>query len=168
MTTVSELMTKKVSFVRAHESLSDAAKKMWDCDCGSVPVLDAGGERVIGMITDRDICMSVFLNDRPPSAMQVSEAMSRGIYSCLADDAIETAEDLMRDKQIRRLPVLDANGALAGILSLADLVKRPRGNGKKKAPQISPEGLMVTLATICQPPAQEISKPVAAKRANSA
>jgi CBS domain-containing protein len=169
MTTVSELMTKKVSSVHADESLSAAAKKMWDCDCGVVPVLEAGSERVIGVITDRDIAMSVFLNDRPPSAMRVAEAMSRGLFSCFPDDAIETAEDTMREKQIRRLPVLDPSGALAGILSLADLVKRPRGNGKKKAvPQIPAEDVAATLANICQPPAQEISKPVAAKRASSA
>src|SRR5688572_12968377 len=107
MTTVSELMTKKVSFVHADESLSDAAKKMWDGDCGVVPVLEAGSERVVGMITDRDIAMSVFLNDRAPSQMRVSDAMSRGLTSCFADDPIETAEELMREKQIRRLPVVD-------------------------------------------------------------
>ncbi|HVJ14402.1 MAG TPA: CBS domain-containing protein [Polyangiaceae bacterium] len=169
MITVSELMTKKVSFVRADESLSAAAKKMWDGDCGAVPVIDAGSARVVGMITDRDIAMSVFLNDRPPSAMRVADAMSRGLHSCFADDAIETAEDLMREKQIRRLPVVDTEGALTGILSLADLVKKPRGNGKKKAiPQIAPENVAATLAIICTPPAQEISKPVATKRASSA
>jgi CBS domain-containing protein len=169
MTTVSELMTKKVSFVHTDESLSAAAKKMWDGDCGAVPVLEAGGERVVGMITDRDIAMSVFLNDRAPSQMRVSEAMSRGLTSCFADDAIELAEDLMREKQIRRLPVVDHTGALAGILSLADLVKRPRGNGKKKAaPQITPEEVSSILATICQPANQEISKPVASKRVSSA
>jgi CBS domain-containing protein len=75
----------------------------------------------------------------------------------------------MREKQIRRLPVVDHTGALAGILSLADLVKRPRGNGKKKAvPQIAAEEIATTLANICQAPAQEISKPVAAKRVSSA
>lgn len=168
MPTVSELMTKKVSTVRAGDSLSAAAKMMWDGDCGVVPVLDANSDRVVGMITDRDICMAAFMRDRPPSAIAVAEVMSRGLYSCSPDDAVEVAEDLMRDKQIRRLPVLDASGGLAGILSLADLARRRPGNGKKKAPQIAAEDVALTLANICQPPQQEISKPVATKRASSA
>jgi CBS domain-containing protein len=167
MTTVSELMTKKVSFVRAHDSLSVAAKMMWDGDCGVVPVLEAGGERVVGMITDRDICMATFMRDRPPSGIAVAEVMSRGLFSCTPEDSIEAAESLMRDKQIRRLPVLDASGALAGILSLADLVKRTRptnGGGKKKQPQaplLTPEQVTQTLANICQPP---VEAPKPAKR----
>jgi CBS domain-containing protein len=168
MTTVSELMTKKVAWVRASDSLSAAAKQMWDCDCGVVPVLEDGSERVVGMITDRDICMATFLRDRSPSGIQVSDAMSRGLHACAPTDEIERAEDLMREKQVRRLPVVDTAGRLIGVLSLADIVRRTRpSNGKNKKPQIAADEVALTLANICEPPKND-AKPTSSRRSSAA
>ncbi len=152
MTTVSELMTKNVAAVRTSDPLSSAAKLMWDRDCGVVPVIDAGNERVLGMITDRDICMAAWMKGRSPGDISVSEAMSPKLYSCGPQDSIMVAENMMRAKQIRRLPVIDGNGRLVGILSLADIVRRTRPqNSKDKTAPIAADDVASMLAEICQP-----------------
>src|SRR5215211_1229064 len=107
---VAEVMTRDVSCCTADDSLSVAARMMWECDCGSVPVLESPSGRAIGMITDRDVCMATLLQDRAPSAISVREAMSHGLHSCTPEDSIARAEGLLRDHQIRRLPVLDESG----------------------------------------------------------
>jgi len=154
MTTVSELMTKNVRCVRSNESLSAAAKIMWDCDCGAVPVLDDRGEQVIGMITDRDICMAMWSRDVAPSAISVSSAMSKNLYYCSPGDDVAAAEALMRSKQIRRLPILDQNRRPVGILSLADIARRTVRPGIRSA-EILPEELAQVVADISRPPASE-------------
>src|SRR5262245_43797649 len=103
---VSDVMSRNVASVRATDSVAQAARLMWECDCGTVPVLD-DGERVIAMITDRDICMAALMQDRRPSDIAVSDAMSRALHVCRAADDISMAEQLMRANQIRRLPVVD-------------------------------------------------------------
>jgi CBS domain-containing protein len=151
MTTVSELMTRKVASVRTSDTLSTAAKIMWECDCGVVPVLEADSDRVVGMITDRDICMATWSRNSPPSNVPVSEAMSKKLYACRSGDSISAAESLMRSKQVRRLPVVDA-GTLVGILSLADIVLQSRATeGKGKIVPLSGDELTMTMAEICQP-----------------
>jgi len=146
---VKDIMTSNASCVRASDSLSAAAKLMWDCDCGAVPVIDESS-KVIGMITDRDICMSCWTQDRSPGALQVSQSMSRELYCCSPDDNLASAENTMRSKQVRRLPVTDAQGRLAGIISLADLVKHTEsGNGKRQ--DVVAQEVASTLAGICQP-----------------
>ncbi|HXT99949.1 MAG TPA: CBS domain-containing protein, partial [Polyangia bacterium] len=92
---IRDLMTKQVASVRATDSTAVAARLMWDGDCGAVPVLDGEG-RAIAMLTDRDICMAALMRDRAPSAIPVSDAMSRTLQSCGPDDAVSTAERMMR------------------------------------------------------------------------
>jgi CBS domain-containing protein len=113
---VKELMTTDVVSVNQTESLSEAARLMWERDCGAIPVLDIVSERILGMITDRDICMALWSKDRPASTIRVSEVTSRGLYACNQDDSVTSAEKLMRMKQVRRIPVLDQHDELVGIL----------------------------------------------------
>jgi CBS domain-containing protein len=146
-------MTKSVRYVRRNEALSAAAKIMWDCDCGTVPVLEETGERVVGMITDRDICMATWSRDAAPSSIPVSNAMSKDLYYCSSSDDITTAETLMRSQQIRRLPILDSSKRLVGILSLADVARRTARPGARGADaDIRPDELALMLADISQPP----------------
>ncbi|HEY3499153.1 MAG TPA: CBS domain-containing protein [Polyangiaceae bacterium] len=144
---VSELMTTNVARVRSDESLGTAAGVMWECDCGVVPVVDGSGERLIGILTDRDICMAVWSKDRAPSTITVSEAMAREVFCCSPNDSIGYAENLMRAKQIRRLPVKGEDGRLLGILSLADIAR----NGKPGVSELTPGDITTTLASIVQP-----------------
>jgi CBS-domain-containing membrane protein len=147
---VKDVMSSNVSGIRSSQSLSAAAKIMWDCDCGALPVIDEAS-RVLGMITDRDICMSCWTQDRPPSAILVSESMSRALFSCSAEDTLAATEEIMRSRQVRRLPVLDTQGRLAGIISLADLVREAQRERGGRRQDVVSEEVASTLASICQP-----------------
>jgi len=125
---------------------------MWECDCGAVPVIEEASGRVVGMITDRDICMATWSNDRAPSAIPVSAAMSRELFYCSSDDDIASAERLMRLKQIRRIPVLNEERKLVGIISLADIVAQSQTDGARwNELELAPHEIAATLANICQP-----------------
>lgn len=120
---VAELMSRPVETCRQDDSLSVAAQRMWDHNCGSIPVVDATG-RPVGVITDRDICMAAYTQGKPLSAIQVNTAMSRTIHTCAPTDSVASAEKLMAVKQVRRLPVVDKEGCLVGLLSLHDIATR--------------------------------------------
>ena len=147
---VSDLMTREVASCTIDDTLDVPARLMWACDCGSVPILESASGRVIGMITDRDICMAAMLNNCAPSAIVCRDAMSRGLFACLPEDSISDVESVLRNHQIRRLPVLDETGRLAGIISLADIV-RAAGNGFRHRKEISPEEITDTLGVISRP-----------------
>jgi CBS domain-containing protein len=146
---VADLMTRDVTCVRANEPLSIAAELMWSCDCGAVPVLDDQGERVVGMITDRDICMATWTQDSAPSSVPIHRAMSRELFSCSPRDTLANAERVMQKHQVRRVPVIDDDGRLVGILSLADVARRADGAPRTK--DLDPDDVASTLATICAP-----------------
>ncbi len=151
---VADLMTENTARVRPDQSLSDAARLMWECDCGALPVLNKIGE-VCGIITDRDICMATWLQNSAPSELRVSSTMSHQLHHCSPHDPISTAEALMRLKQIRRLPVLDHEGHLLGILSLADIAKE---TAQGSVPGLFSAELASTLADICRTPAPEVRR----------
>jgi CBS domain-containing protein len=145
---VADLMTRNTTAIRADQTLAEAAQAMWDRDCGALPVLHADGSRVVGMITDRDICMATWSRNAPPSALQVVDAMSQNIVHCSEQDSITSAESLMVSAQIRRLPVVDDQARLVGVLSLADIARATQG--PRLAPDPSGDGIAKTLAGICK------------------
>jgi CBS domain-containing protein len=119
---VAELMTRSVLAARPYDSLARAAQIMWENDCGGLPVIDdAGG--VVGMITDRDVCMAAYTQGKPLAEITVDVAQSRSAFTVSEEESIENAEAEMRRHQVRRLPVVDAAGHLSGILSLGDLAR---------------------------------------------
>jgi CBS domain-containing protein len=126
---------------------------MWEHDCGCLPVCATNGEtRVIGMLTDRDICMAALFQGRPLRELKVADAMSEDIRVCELDDRPEDVELLMRENQIRRVPVTDSAGALVGIVSLADLARSARGRASSRKPGVvSERDVGHTLAAICEP-----------------
>jgi CBS domain-containing protein len=158
---VADLMTKNVICVRVNEPLSVAAEQMWKHDCGALPVLDQAGERLIGMVTDRDICMTAWKSHKALQNISVSDATSRMIYFCTPDDSIASAEALMREKQVRRLPVIDRDGRCVGILALADIARETDRERSRRDKEIVPDELAATLAAICNPP-QNTTVPVRA------
>jgi CBS domain-containing protein len=119
---VLDVMTRGVLSCRSEESLATAAQIMWDQDCGCVPVVGADGQ-VIGMLTDRDACMSALHQGRPLHEILVANAMSREPVTCGPADAIEDALALMRRARVRRLPVVDQARRPIGILSLHDVAR---------------------------------------------
>lgn len=114
-----DCMTKKVETVRPEATLEEAAKKMRSLDVGSLPVCD--GDRLVGMITDRDITVRADAEGRIPSQARVKEVMTKEVIWGFDDQDIRDAADLMADRQVRRLPVLNREKRLVGIVSLGDL-----------------------------------------------
>jgi len=144
---IEKVMNAKVSTCRPEDSLNTAAKLMWENDIGSVPVVDSAN-KPIGMITDRDIGMSAYLTGKPLPQLKVSEVMSKDIHTVRETQSTEIAGETMRAKQVRRLPVVNANGRLVGLVSLNDLALAA---GKDTGRAVNPEQLTAILASICQP-----------------
>lgn len=120
---VRDIMTANVVSCRKDTDLAAAARLMAEKRFGALPVVDEHG-RVAGIITDRDIAMAAATRQRNAAHIAVHEAMSGHVTTCLADENVETALKKMEERRVRRLPVLDRDGRLAGILSLDDIVLR--------------------------------------------
>ena len=113
-----EIMTSSVQTASRDTSLRDVATMMRDGDMGSVPVVENG--KLVGIVTDRDIVVRSIAEGKDASS-PVGEAMTTEIFSVRPDDFVFEAIRLMGDKQVRRVPVVDNNGALAGIIAMADI-----------------------------------------------
>jgi CBS domain-containing protein len=148
---VADIMTAKPVYVRTDERLSNAAQIMWDCDCGAVPVIESGSNRLVGMLTDRDICMATWSRGLAPSAIPVAEAMSIGVVSCRPHDKLAEVEAKMRSSQVRRIPVVDAEQQLVGIVSIADIARSAAARRplELNGDDLSTDGLASILAGIC-------------------
>ena len=117
-----DMMTAKIEDIPADATLMQAAKKMKLLDIGAIPVRE--NDRLVGMITDRDIAVRAVAEGRNPKEMPVREAMSPDICFCYEDESVESAAKLMEAKQIRRLPVFDRSERAIGMVSLGDLAVR--------------------------------------------
>lgn len=119
---IDEIMKRNVKVCRQGDNLNSAAQLMWDNDCGCVPVLASDGSgKIVGVITDRDICMAAYTRGKLLKDLDVEAAMAGRIVCCRPDDELSAAMTVMREKHVRRLPVIGHDGALAGILSLDDI-----------------------------------------------
>jgi CBS domain-containing protein len=119
---VADLMITNVVSCSAGEALSCAAQRMWDRDLGWLPVVDAR-QRVVGVVTDRDICMAAFTQGRRLTDIPVSAAMARQVASCTEREDILPVERRMAARQVRRMPVVDDDDVLIGAIALADLAR---------------------------------------------
>ncbi len=154
---VEELMTRHVTTCKADDTLDRAARLMWDYDCGCLPVCAGDGlNRVLGMITDRDICMSAMIQGKQLHELHVSDAMAKQVRVSRLGDSLVDAERMMRGAQIRRLPVIDEQGALAGMITLADLAREAEREQTSETQQVTGDEIGVTLASICQPPHRQL------------
>jgi CBS domain-containing protein len=123
---VRDVMTTHVRPCTPEDSLAHAAQLMWQYDCGCIPVCTSVGqsaEHVLGMITDRDICMCALFEGRPLGELRVNQAMTTQVRCCEPNDTLELAERFMTEGRIRRLPVVNAGRELVGLISLADLAR---------------------------------------------
>lgn len=114
-------MTKTVEVCGENEALSKACEIMWQKDCGVIPVVDKKS-KLVGIITDRDIMIAAFLNDKTVAEIKCNEIITKKIISCSAADAVEDALKLMKKYQIKRLPVVDEKEKLEGIISITDIL----------------------------------------------
>ncbi len=160
---VTKLMTRAVRTCRADDDMRVAARIMWETDCGCVPVVDEGGH-AIAMITDRDLCMAAFTQNQKLADMRVASAMSQELFTCGQDDSITDAERTMRLRQVRRLPVVDSNRTLLGVISLADIVHGTAHRPVARAKDAVLGETIETLAAISEPrPPRKIAAAAAAE-----
>lgn len=123
---VKKIMTAEAGFCFAEESLSRAVEIMWQRDCGAVPVVDIE-MNVVGMITDRDIAVAASFRDQKTSEISVGEVIRNRVFTCKETDDAEDVLKKMRRARVKRIPVVNENGAIAGIVSIADLIlKAPK------------------------------------------
>lgn len=144
---VQDIMTSDVQCCGPDTNLAAAAKMMWDSDCGAVPVLNVQGQ-VMGMITDRDICMATATKNKPASDITVWETVSGKVYTCYMSDDVHTALDIMKREKVRRLPVVNEDGVLQGIVAMNDFVLLAGEAKGGKAPAVSYEDVVRTMKTI--------------------
>jgi CBS domain-containing protein len=135
MPKIADIMSTDVRTIQPQESLRRAAQCMQELDVGALPVCD--GERLLGMLTDRDIAIRAVADGLNPDQACVSDIMSPEVQYCTADQDAEEAKRLMGDRQIRRLPVVDGEQRLVGIVSLGDLALREGGHIDKALRDIS-------------------------------
>lgn len=145
---VQDIMTKEVQCCGPDTNLAAAAKMMWDSDCGVLPILNVQGQ-VLGVITDRDICMAAATKNMTPSAITVWETSPGKAITCHLDDDIRTVLDLMERGKVRRLPAVDEDGILQGILSMNDLVLAAGERKGRRSSELSAEDVLNTLKAIC-------------------
>ena len=152
---VCEIMTSEVYTCRPQDTLDAAAAIMRKVDCGSVPIVEDDG-RVRGLITDRDICLAAFLSGLPLRALRIDSVLEGGaVQTCTPEDDISTAANTMRHAQIRRLPVVNENAELVGILSLNDISRASGRGGQSNG--VRPEEVGKILTAISVPHAAERS-----------
>jgi CBS domain-containing protein len=149
---VDQIMSRPVHVCLAEDSLARAAGLMWEHDCGSLAVVGGdGGSRIVGMITDRDVCMCALFEKQPLEGLQVSRAMSKRVRTCRPYDELPTAEEILRTARLRRLPVVDDNGGLVGMVTLADLAREASRERSTPQRDITERAVGHTLGGICRP-----------------
>jgi CBS domain-containing protein len=122
---IGELMTKNLETIEAGEPVRVAALRMRTCNIGSLPVVEGG--QLVGMLTDRDITVRSAALGQDPNTTLVREVMTSVVITCEARETLEVAEQLMEEKMVRRLVVVDEERTPVGILSLDDLATVPEG-----------------------------------------
>jgi CBS domain-containing protein len=155
---VDKLMTRQVTSCGPDDTLARAAQLMWEGDCGCLPVCAGDGvNRVAGVITDRDICMAALFQGKALGELRVADVMTRQVQVCRPSDTLADVERIMRESRIRRLPVIDGEGGLTGMISLADLAREAEREQTLQSPRVTGNEIGVTLASICQPPRRELA-----------
>jgi CBS domain-containing protein len=138
---VQDVMTRNVRSCRLDSNLAEAVKDMWEADCGVLPVV-GHDNRVVGVITDRDICIAVATKGRTADRIAVREVVRDHVHTCLSTETTTAALKTMQAHKVRRLPVVDVEGHLEGILSLNDIATH--------AGAATPSQIAHTLERLCE------------------
>ncbi len=147
---VRQIMNSDVEHGTRGMNLAEAAGIMWHRDCGMIPIVD-DQRRVLGVITDRDICMAVATRPERAEHITVGQVMDRGVHTVRPDADVRTALELMQRELVRRLPVTDAVGVLRGILSISDVVRNVRTEFRRNDGGLDAPEVLRALQHIVQP-----------------
>jgi CBS domain-containing protein len=153
---VREIMRSEARYCHPWTDLAEAGRTMAEVGCGALPVVDFG-RRVVGMLTDRDICLALTKLDRKPSQVPVRDVIDGEAYTCSTDDDLIDALAIMSHCQVRRLAVLDDAGRLEGILSLDDVAVASKALGPQDYTGPFYSDVAKTLKAICGQPALTVS-----------
>jgi CBS domain-containing protein len=138
---IESIMTREPICCEPSESVEKVAQLMREFDIGAIPVVsDFISRRLVGIITDRDICTVIIAEGKHPAKTAVNLYMTRTLITCSPDDNLEACEDLMKKHRVRRIPVVDRENSCVGIVALADLARVS-----------TPERLQATIAQISTP-----------------
>lgn len=143
---VKDLMTTDVKRCTPETNLAAAANIMWEGDCGAVPVTDER-DHVVGVITDRDICIAAATRPRTEAEILVKDVISQAVYTCAPSDDVRAALETMKARKVRRLPVVEQGGRLVGIVSIHDIAERSRS----RSGDVSPDSVLDAFIAITAP-----------------
>jgi CBS domain-containing protein len=153
---VRDVMMRTPASCSTDTNLAAAVEILWNRNCGFLPVVNAQG-KVVGVVTDRDICIALGTRNRLAAEVQVGEVISGKLLACGPDDDVRTALATMAQEKVRRLPVIGNDGMLQGILSMDDAVLHAEAGRPGKAADLSDEDVAETLKKLYQPQVPELA-----------
>jgi CBS domain-containing protein len=153
---VQGIMSNPVVTCRPEDCVKTAAQLTWEQDCGSIPVVSDEG-RLVGILTDRDVCMAAFTTGSRLCEINVVDVMAQHVVCCEPEDSLEAVEHMMRDRQICRLVVVDKQGMPVGVLSLGDIARYALSSQRR---EVIERQVVQTLAAI-RAPRRRLSRPPA-------
>lgn len=161
---IEDVMTRRVVAARADTELAHIARLMWDNDCGAVPVVDAE-DKVVGMVTDRDVCMGAHFSGKALREQRASGCMAGEVLTCRPGDEVVAVMGAMTKRKVRRVPVADETGRLVGLVSVGDLFAA-QGRAKAREKKAMAEALFALMASVtARPRADEVVPAAPAKKA---
>lgn len=149
---VRDVMTEAAVCCKPETNIGEAVELLWSNNCGMLPVVDAG-RKLVGVITDRDICMAMGTRNRLPGNLTVGEVATVKVYTCGADDEIHEGVSTMATHHVRRLPVVDSHGVVIGILSMDDVITHGDLNKWQGCCELSSEEIIRSLKRLYTKPA---------------
>lgn len=152
---VQELMSQPAVTCHVNDPLILAAQRMWDHDCGMLPIVNDEGV-LTGVLTDRDICMAAYTQGRTLEDILVNSAMAHHVFCLQPDATVSDAEQMMAEHQVRRIPVIDEAGHPVGVISLNDIAIESAQPDSKMRHAL--QKVAHTLAAICRPRASKHEK----------
>jgi CBS domain-containing protein len=158
---VKEVMTATPYYCQSDTNLGSATELMWNANCGFLPVAGTDG-KIVGVVTDRDICVALGTRNRLSGDVTVGEVMSGKVHSCEPEDDIHIALQTMKEGKVRRLLVIAKNGTLVGVISTDDLLLRAEPTSLGKHPELSSDEVVRTYRAITQPQVPHVATKTAA------
>lgn len=153
---VRDVMVETPASCSVNTNLGAAIEMLWNRNCGFLPVVDEQ-EKVIGVVTDRDLCIAMGTRNRLPGEMTVGEVLSPKLFYCKPEDDIHAALKIMGNKKVRRLPVVDSNRKLKGILAMDDIVLHAQSAKAGNFPELSAEDILGTLKNLYWPELPQVA-----------
>lgn len=154
---VKEVMTGTPASCRRETNLAAASEILWNRNCGILPVVADG--KVVGVVTDRDICIALGTRNRLAGEITVGEVSSGKVFSCGPEDDLQVALTAMAGLQVRRMPVIDAQGKLVGLLSMDDVVLHSEPKAPGKTPALSSDDVVDALKQVYQAQVPGLRRP---------